>query len=324
MRIKNLIIIGVWALLISSPIAFSHEGPQTQQRIPWNIFKVAVNDNYAYCVSDSCLIIVDIDNPSSPYFAGYLDLPAAQMSIAGDSDIVYLAGGDLGVLSFNVADPSRAYLAAFYDTPGKADNAFVDGFFLYATDEDGGLNIFNIAKSDSIILADNFYTTDCNYIDLFIDGNRAYIIDVNTGLRILDIADPLNPKPLGVLNFTYIPKSIFVDDSFVFLANGGNGLEIIDARSGNNPRFVCEFDTPGYACKAVVYDESAYVADGTGLVIIDVTNPETPIITGSLELSGWAHDICVDGNYAYIAASDSGLQIVNISDDNNPTLVGRY
>ena len=45
---------------------------------------------------------------------------------------------------------------------------------------------------------------------------------------------------------------------------------------------------------------------------------------GIFDTPGYAGSVQVVGNYAYIADGDSGLQIIDISDSKNPTLVGSY
>ena len=40
--------------------------------------------------------------------------------------------------------------------------------------------------------------------------------------------------------------------------------------------------------------------------------------------TGYAQDVEVVGNYAYLADGDSGLQIIDISNPTNPTLKGNY
>ncbi|NCR29182.1 MAG: hypothetical protein GPJ25_24040 [Microcystis aeruginosa LE13-04] len=69
----------------------------------------------------------------------------------------------------------------------------------------------------------------------------------------------------------------------------------------------------------------AYVADwGSGLQIIDISNPATPTFKGNYDTSGTALDVQVVGNYAYVADQYSGLQIIDISNPVAPTLKGNY
>ena len=58
--------------------------------------------------------------------------------------------------------------------------------------------------------------------------------------------------------------------------------------------------------------------------MVDVANPANPMLLGQLPLpgSGYAWAVALQGNYAYLAAESEGLQIVNVSNPGNPSLVG--
>ena len=60
-----------------------------------------------------------------------------------------------------------------------------------------------------------------------------------------------------------------------------------------------------------------------GLVIVDITDPLSPILAGSYDTSGYAIDVAVAGNYAYVIEYES-LLIVDITDPLSPILAGRY
>ncbi|MDD1422766.1 cadherin domain-containing protein, partial [Dolichospermum sp. ST_sed1] len=85
------------------------------------------------------------------------------------------------------------------------------------------------------------------------------------------------------------------------------------------------YDTSGVALGVQVVGNYAYVADDeSGLQIIDISNPTTPILKGNYDTSDRAFGVQVVGNYAYVADGDSGLQIIDISNPTNPTLKGNY
>ncbi len=57
----------------------------------------------------------------------------------------------------------------------------------------------------------------------------------------------------------------------------------------------------------------AYVADwDPGLQVIDITNPASPQIVGSVDTPGSARGVAVSGTHAYVADYDSGLQILPV------------
>jgi hypothetical protein len=68
----------------------------------------------------------------------------------------------------------------------------------------------------------------------------------------------------------------------------------------------------------------AYITLGdSGLRIINVSDPVHPIETGFLQASGFAWRVLVEGNFAYLASSDS-LRVVNITNPANPFEVSSY
>ncbi len=102
----------------------------------------------------------------------------------------------------------------------------------------------------------------------------------------------------------------------LLVTTGAQGEEL-------HPMILGTYDTPNFARGVVVMGNVAYVTDqGAGLLIIDVSMPETPTLRGSVGLPGSARGVAVDGNYAFVAAEEAGLHVVDISDPTMPTLVG--
>lgn len=59
------------------------------------------------------------------------------------------------------------------------------------------------------------------------------------------------------------------------MADGRDGgLQIIDVSDPGNPKKLGSYSTPGYAWDVYVQGNVAYVADGSGLQIIDVSGFE--------------------------------------------------
>jgi hypothetical protein len=69
----------------------------------------------------------------------------------------------------------------------------------------------------------------------------------------------------------------------------------------------------------------AYVADyGSGLQIIDISNPLAPTLKGNYDTPGSAVGVQVVGNYAYVTDANKGLQIIDISNPSTPKLGVNY
>ncbi len=73
-----------------------------------------------------------------------------------------------------------------------------------------------------------------------------------------------------------------------------------------------------YAKDVQIVGNYAYVADGSGLQIIDISNPAAPTLVDNY-ITGYAEGVEIVGNYAYVATGEGGLQIIDVSDFNNPS-----
>ena len=103
------------------------------------------------------------------------------------------------------------------------------------------------------------------------------------------------------------------------MADGSNGLAIIDVTDPTNPGPPVSRDTLGFSQGVYVTENYAYVADeNSGLAIIDVTNPANPGPPVYQVTPGWSEGVYVTGGYAYVADYSRGLAIIDVSDPTIP------
>jgi hypothetical protein len=98
---------------------------------------------------------------------------------------------------------------------------------------------------------------------------------------------------------------IFSANSFLFAQGGGNTTLVGRWAAG-----------PPYAF--TVEDNIIYTASGGILQILDISNPSEPQLLGQVSTNGIISDVAKEGNYVYLAAEDSGLKIIDVSDLTNP------
>jgi len=90
----------------------------------------------------------------------------------------------------------------------------------------------------------------------------------------------------------------------------------------------------GYTPTVWVEGDNAYLTSGNSFKIVDISDKENPKILASVDVTGGYMDFCVKDNYAYIpyqvwdqntnTTKDSGFQVIDISDKENPKIVGEY
>jgi hypothetical protein len=115
---------------------------------------------------------------------------------------------------------------------------------------------------------------------------------------------------------------LFVSGNYVYVADGTDGLEIIDITDPSNPTEVGSYyNDSGEAYEVVVSDDYAYVADGSdGLEIIDISTPSSPTKVGSYSDGEDGFCVAINGNYVYFG-DGGGLKVLDVSIPSSPTKV---
>ncbi len=91
------------------------------------------------------------------------------------------------------------------------------------------------------------------------------------------------------------------------------------------PTLAGSYDTPDRALGVAVAGDYAYVANrNSGLLVIDIKDPDNPTLAGSYVTGGSARGVTVSGNFAFLADKGVGLSILDISTPTSPTLTGSY
>lgn len=130
--------------------------------------------------------------------------------------------------------------------------------------------------------------------------------------------------------------SLAVRNGLVYLTASASDAKkydffIVDATDGYNPIKRGSINTgPGLNSVAIL-DDYVYVANDTAdaqLQIINISNPDFPILVSSLKLingGGVGLAVAVQGNYVYVGTKGSGVQeffVVDVSNPVSPSVVG--
>ena len=142
---------------------------------------------------------------------------------------------------------------------------------------------------------------------------------------------------LGSFSTSREARNIFVQGETVFLANGEDGLRILDVSDPIEPIEIGSYASVN-AENVIVDDAIAYVVEQgqvegglalkDRLLFIDVNNPSTPKLLGEYTVEdGFAHqslsNISVSDGVAYITLSDS-LIAIDVSNPSEPIAIGEF
>lgn len=258
---------------------------------------------------------------------------------------------------FAVIDVSAPATPAVGAAPEGGNNT--NGWAYYVDGYDDGANpFFEVADYlEGLVEYDNTPAVSAQSLtcktmrDVFVceqSGTRyALVADYDYGVRVLDVDNPATiPAQVGSFTtgshdhtyttyyYQYDLDATTADSTYLFIAGGTQGLGIVDASDVTDPALAAAsyqyYDT--YNARSVfVRDTIAYIADYSGgLRLVDISDIfVNPLASASLVLTGsyepgsslYVRDVVVSDGYAYIAVSYTGVQIVDISNPNAPTLV---
>jgi len=123
-----------------------------------------------------------------------------------------------------------------------------------------------------------------------------------SGVRILSIADSIQPRMLGQINARSLVSQVVVQDSLLFVACGSWGAQIYSVRDPADPRELGSMDAViGDLC---VQDTFCYTAGGGSFRIYNFADPTQPAQVAAVSDSG---DVIAEaGGYAYVGHGSSG------------------
>ncbi|MCP4152054.1 MAG: hypothetical protein GY757_30210 [bacterium] len=317
--------------------------------------------NYAYVAATiEGMAVVDVSDPTNPAAVGVCNMPGYTGNAFAAGNYAYIAAAGGGLQIVDVSTPSSPSLTGAYDHSGRLEAIYVDNNVAYVTDDSDGLKIIDVSTPNSPQLAADeseyrllggletqgsyAYLNGYNFAvldvanpqapqlmaevfmgydthSLAIKGNYAYLLQNGEGLVVMDITTPSNPSVVTRFALKGSARDIFIRGDLAYVADGNAGLHIIDISTPTSPssRGNCALID---ATDVYVYgDYCCVIADGA-LKMVDVSTPSSPGVIGTYTIANCPlSGVYVNGDYAYLAASASGLFVADISNPAAPTHV---
>jgi len=185
-------------------------------------------------------------------------------------------------------DPQNNFLHkdVVFNPDGKLDGAtkaWVAGRYLYVTCQ-RGIEVVDINNPLHPAWVGE-YSGDFvqKPVDVSVQFQYLFVTDAQ-GLKVLDISNPVHPVPVssGVVSLKS-PHRLYVARDYVYVADGADGLAIIDIEKAEQPRLVQLFNADGRINDAravqigsISASMFALVADGkNGLRVVQLISPDT-------------------------------------------------
>ncbi len=152
-------------------------------------------------------------------------------------------------------------------------------------------------------------------------GDLVAIAFGTTGMYFINVTDPQNPQLVST--FMYDEEDYFHD---VVLKNGycyaatGNKVRIINVADPVNPVYITYFTVQGEITDMdisgskllVLSNYNDEVNEFYGVTMVNVANPEVPLVQGTYDAGDYCYDITIDQNTCYLAAGTKGVVALGI------------
>lgn len=297
--------------------------------LPGTTNDLTVAGNYIYISNlDFGLQVVDISDPANPVsVVTYSSLGEVTNGVAVDGDYAYTVGNNSGLQVVDISDPAHPVFVASYYMLGNTSCVAVDGDYAYAVNEHIGLVIFDISDPATPTALSEYSLPGIAY-DIDIHGDLAFVANNISGLQVIDVSDPENPEHENSYDTDGQALGVAVAGDHTFIADGAGGLKVVRISMPLVPPIL--MSTSGIinseGAIAVAGDYAFVAAWLGGLKVMDISDPENPQLAGSCATPGWAFQVDVVGNYAYIIDQGpvTGLQVIDITDPTDPKPAGAF
>jgi hypothetical protein len=325
-----------------------------------NGLSVAVAGTTVYVGTTSGFYVVDVTAPASPSLVGSLATGSVQ-EIAVSGGFAYLAAGASGVKKIDLAVPSSpaevdsvpttgsaygialaggyAYVAAegdmvIFDTatlslqgtltaPVRAMDVAVDGTWAYVADEMAGLRIVDVSTvgtpTEVSLLALPSLQPRGVVVDFPLVAVSGYIGVGGAALQVVNAADRVNPLISASATLPTHSESLALQGGLAYVTS--YGIQVVDIANPSAPvSGGSSALSQGYDL-ALEGDRAVVASFGSGLTLLDVSDPDAPMQLDSTSLGSSAYGVAVRWPYAYLSEFNR-FEVVSLADESNIVVEG--
>lgn len=201
-----------------------------------------------------------------------------------DDKRLFVAQGQLGSEVFDISNPADPHLVKIWPQV-KALRLSTSNGFLVATRGFNGIEVYDISDMNKPVLCDQL--KDFHALDVAVTEEHVYIAAMSEGLKIYALGRDGTLALKSELTLPF-PMNQFAQ-----------------------------------AVSVVVQEGVAYVANGrSGLMIVDVLNPEKPEILSLFDIQGFAKGIAFAEGNVFVSSQNGGVTVVDVRNPRQPLPAG--
>ncbi len=253
---------------------------------PQDALDVFVSCGKAYLVTESRsgadFFIYDTTTGTSPTLLGSLDLGSTGHSVVVSENYAYIATSDdhRELTVVDVSDPTNPKLYGnHFDTPSSNSDA--------RSVASSGSTVYLVTNNNTAAPGYEFYT--------------------------IDVSNPVAPNLIGGTDLGSTTRDAFISGNFAYVASTSNTaeLKVLNISNPAQPSVVGYYNTSGpfAALSVYVVDGTAYLAAGSNVYVLNVSNLPNINLVRTYGVGGTAYSVYVSGSLAFVANGQTGSQL---------------
>ena len=143
----------------------------------------------------------------------------------------------------------------------------------------------------------------------------------NGQLEIWNVSDISQPVLVGVTNTIPDPYTARINGEYLYVMGTIGGTYIHSLKNPASPKLVATSPFIGLANNIRFKNNFAFIAQDSGVGIMDISIPEKPKKVSHLSFSSKIHDVEIDGNTLFATVDKTGLAIIDITQVQSPALM---
>ncbi len=237
--------------------------------------------------------------------------------VAVSGDYVFCTTDGAGLVVFEAAATGSVYPIGNCDTGGEQMALVVAGNYAFVADGSAGLQIIDVSNPYSPVPIRNVPMPG-TAVDVIVTGDRAYVACYNEGLQVVNINYP--PAAYVITSYQGVSgvSGLDVSGDYAYVSDRDTGfMRVVDISNPSSPSPAGSYYTGGVPSTIDVEGDFAYVgmADN-GMLVIDVSDPTTPVEAGSF-VAVTVDRLDVAGQWAYYSSGIGTLSMMDMRDPTN-------
>jgi hypothetical protein len=331
---------GIFLFNVSSSTALPYLGEFASTAGYYYSTAVSGSDVYSVTQNDG-LKVFDVSNPAAPnllsQFISTFDGGGGGTKVmVSGTQAYFLADGQINIL--NVSNPSQPVFSG----SNSQNSFFVTDFYplersIVVTGAEmtsapphlPSAAVFDISDPASIVIQTPFeFQNDTDGSTLCIgNSNTAYVavphsVGNDSSLAIMTVSDPSNLQETGTLpdiGEVFRPDmALSSDGRYLYVGCYDLNWKIIDVTTPSSPIITSTTAVDSSVNCVNLQGSDLFVAEGTKVLVYDVSNPNQPQLLRSYNTPAIATDVQISGNLLYVADANDGLTILGLEDTNTP------